>query len=705
MTAQDRPLPNLREDLQIVKGGVAYSGARYWVVLDPLRNRFFRISYEMFQLLSVWRQSSTTQGLVTAVQQAYGRDVPNDEIESALRLLNRNFFFDHPLSGNWRELCGREQYGQTRIMHIFHNYVFFKVPLLRPEPFIRAAWPFVSVLFSSGFLLCSALAGFLGLYLVSQQWETFIGTFPYIFSLEGAAVSLLSVLFVKSLHELAHGFAAYRYGCRVPTMGVAFILLAPLLYTDVTDAWRLRSRRSRLLIDAAGITAEISVGAIALLLWVFLPDGPFRSAAFLMATTSWIVSVLVNLNPFMRFDGYYIFSDFLGLENLQPRAFAHLRWRIRRILFNLDHEAPEAFPPRLSMIVTVYAICTVIYRLLLYLGIALLVYSFVVKIVGVLMFVFEIGFFIIRPIWVELTEWYRLRSEIKVQRRTYVSLFIIAFLVVLVFLPLSTSVRAPALLMPETFVRIFPSEAARVDRIHFNNGQTVDEGEVLFTLVSPALEEELKRTSIQIALAERRVARIGANVEELSDRGVNESALRSFRAQWQGLQERKAKLTIRAPFAGRVYDLNPDIYPGRWISRREPLAFISSQTVIVARGYVSADPYARLRTGAQGVFIPNDISLLKSDARLTSIAVTVSDRIDIPQLTSLHGGAIAATASADGDPVPHAAYYQVVAIVDNDTSNFTQTVPGVLLLKGTRQSLAASAWRQILKVLIRESGT
>ncbi len=87
-------------------------------------------------------------------------------------------------------------------------------------------------------------------------------------------------------------------------MGVAFMVLAPTLYTDASDAWRLKERRKRLLIDAAGVLTEMAIAAIALFLWAFLPNGPWRSAMFFISATAWIMSVAVNLSPFMRFDGY-----------------------------------------------------------------------------------------------------------------------------------------------------------------------------------------------------------------------------------------------------------------------------------------------------------------------------------------------------------------------------------------------------------------
>ncbi|MDL2424949.1 peptidase M50, partial [Pseudomonas sp. BAgro211] len=88
----------------------------------------------------------------------------------------------------------------------------------------------------------------------------------------------------------------------------------PMFYTDVSDAWRVSDRRSRLLIGAGGVLAELVLAVLALLAWSLLPDGPLRTSAFMLASATWITTVLVNLNPFMRFDGYFLLTDLLGVE-------------------------------------------------------------------------------------------------------------------------------------------------------------------------------------------------------------------------------------------------------------------------------------------------------------------------------------------------------------------------------------------------------
>ncbi len=137
----------------------------------------------------------------------------------------------------------------------------------------------------------------------------------------------------------------------MPIIGVAFLVLFPVLYTDTT----LKHRDQRLMIDVAGILTELAIAIIATMFWVFLPDGPMRSIAFTTSTLSWFLSLVINLNPFMRFDGYYILSDASGVENMQERSFAFAKWRMREVLFKPNIAPPEVLSTNLQRLLIYHA--------------------------------------------------------------------------------------------------------------------------------------------------------------------------------------------------------------------------------------------------------------------------------------------------------------------------------------------------------------
>ena len=367
-------LPPLREDLRLYEGPPDADGSPTWTIGDPVRGRYFYIGYTAFHLLGKWHLAEPAQ-VLAAVNTQLVAPVGVAELEDMLFFLRANNLIAGHAPGQVQSFLAQVQAQKLGwLQWLLHNYLFIRIPLVRPDRFLARTLPWVAPLLSRGFLLIIVTLGLLGLLLITRRWDEFSRTFPYFFSLEGAALLGATLVFAKIIHELGHAFMAKRFGCRVYSMGVAFMVMVPVLFTDVSDAWRLPSRSQRLLIDAGGMLAELSLAAVATLLWSFLPDGPLRSAAFMLATVTWVTTVLVNINPLMRFDGYFLLSDLLGIQNLQQRGFALARWQLREWLFAFGEPPPEVLQPKRQSAVLIWAYCTWVYRFFLFTGIALVVY-------------------------------------------------------------------------------------------------------------------------------------------------------------------------------------------------------------------------------------------------------------------------------------------------------------------------------------------
>lgn len=210
------------------------------------------------------------------------------------------------------------------------------MPLFNPDRFLLKTMPLVSRFSTASFRRATVAALICAVVFVLRDWETFSRQAVDMLSWRGLLLYVITLTLVKIAHEFGHAFAAKRHGCRVPTMGVAFMVLWPVAYTDTTDVWRLADHRSRLQVALAGVKTELTIAAWALLSWTWLPDGPVRTAMFLLGTFTWISTVVVNLSPFMRFDGYFALCDVLDQPNLHERSFSMARWWVRRVLLGWD---------------------------------------------------------------------------------------------------------------------------------------------------------------------------------------------------------------------------------------------------------------------------------------------------------------------------------------------------------------------------------
>lgn len=698
-TPPDTPLPVLRDDLEVVAGAPLANGAPAWVIFDPAANRYFEIGRELFDMLALW-DAGTQSRLVAAVEERFGTRPEAEDVEAAIRFLISNALTRDIPDNDYRAMAEKAAAARKSLWsRAMHSYLFFKIPLVRPDRFLQAAWPSVAFLFTRRAVSAYALMGLVGLYLASRQWEHFATTFQFMLSWQGAVIYGLSLVFVKSIHELGHAFMAKRYGLRVPTIGIAFMVLMPVLYTDTSGAWRLRSRRRRLMIDAAGIFTELALACIATFLWCFLPDGGFRLAVFAVATTSWVTSLLVNLNPLMRFDGYYILSDAIGFQNMQTRGFDMARWRLREALFGLNEPPPEPLSARMRRLVVVHAWATWTYRFFLFVGIAVLVYAFFIKIVGILLFVVEIVWFILLPVGREIARWWERKERIVASKRTYATLGVVAALVALAAVPWSTAVSVPSVMAAGEEARLYVPFPARVVSHRLAEGRRVEKGEVLVRLDAPALRQELATARERMALIVARIDRTGSDDADRAMLVVLENELEAVRERVAGLLRTLARLDIRAPFAGTVSDVDAELHAGLWVNPQAPLALVRVAGAASVRGYVAEADLLRVAPGAQATFVPENPDLARVPLAVAHVGEVAVERLARPYQALAHGGAVA---TEEGELIPLDAHYAVRLLTDRPAP--AAAIRGTTLIEGEARSFLSRAKRHVLKVLVREMG-
>src|SRR5258708_34037030 len=232
----------------------------------------------------------------------------------------------------------------------------------------------------------------------------------------------IALTFSKVVHELAHAFSARRYGVRVPTLGVAFLVLWPYLYTDTGETWKLSDRRKQLVIACAGMAAELVLAVFSTFLWALSPEGAAKSVFFVLASSTWIMTLAVNLSPFMRFDGYFVLSDLPDFPNLHERSSACARWWLRRTFFGLEEPMPEPqLRPHQRAGLIAFAYITWLYRLTVFIRIALLVYRLAVKLLGMFLMVVEVVWFILMPVWKEAVYLWKARQSSRLAARPLIA--------------------------------------------------------------------------------------------------------------------------------------------------------------------------------------------------------------------------------------------------------------------------------------------
>jgi len=406
----------------------------------------------------------------------------------------------------------------------------------------------------------------------------------------------------------------------------------------------------------------------------------------------------------MRFDGYYMLSDFWDVPNLQQRAFTLGKWYLRKLLLGLEAPCPEPFSTKKRRQLIVYAYATWIYRLVLFTGIAIMIYHLFFKVLGIFLFVAEMGYFVAMPIYLELKNWWQQRAVVGWNSRLLTTLLVVVLLTGLLAVPWDSRIRAPALLKPEAHARIYPPFSARIEKMLVSDGRRVKKGERLFILKSPRLEHHERQAETEVKVLEAQLRRQISSHDLMEKGRVIQRQLAEALSRLQGIREQRERLGIRAPIDGVVMDMADGLRPGQWVNGDLLLTVVVDRRGVIIEGFLEEEDLESVRVGSAGRFYMENRDTDPVDCRVTEIDETSSRNLKEPYLASVYGGDIPVEMENGQKLISRKSLCRITLIPVNRMEPPYQIVCGSVLIKGRPQSLLSRAWRRVQAVLIRESG-
>ena len=705
--AKPQPLPALRDELQLFEAARNHDGTPAWIIQDPVNNRFFRIGWLEFEMLVHWSGNDVAT-LIRAINESTPLNVTPADVRQMLSFLSDNQLLrlDRPADvANAAQQKARQR--RSPVEWLVHNYLFFRVPLVRPQAALARLKPWLERVNMAWVALVVGLLTLAGLYLVSRQWDQFTHTLIDHFTWTGLLGYGVALLLAKTVHEMGHALVATRYGLRVAHMGVAFLVMFPMLYTDTGESWRLPSSRQRLAIASAGIGIELALAGICTLLWSLTPDGALRNGLFFLATTSWVMTLAINASPFMRFDGYFILSDLLDMPNLHQRSGALARVWLRRVLLGWNDPWPEYQAPGRRRALIAFALITWVYRLVVFLGIALMVYLFFFKVLGIVLMLLEIHWFIARPVMQELKQWRDRRGEIAPRRRWWLA-GLAAGGLILLLVPIQSHIEAYGVLRAAGQHTLHAPFGARITQMPTR--RTFQAGDVVFVLDSEALGIAQDRSR---QLAQAREAQLQGLIglpDGEQQRQSIESQKAVHEAEAQLNRDERSRLVLRAPLEGTLVDVDPQLAEGVWVGSRQSLGMLVAPGRWVVDALVPEADLERVAPGQTVRLRTLSRSTQWFDGRVLSVDVARTTVLPDPMLEARFGGPVATVPGPRlpgqtqlSDHVARDALFRVRIEVDGVPAELmTSTVR--VQIDGASHSLLTRIGRSVAAVLIRESG-
>jgi putative peptide zinc metalloprotease protein len=471
------------------------------------------------------------------------------------------------------------------------------VALFDPTRLLNRLEPALRTLLHPALLASCVLVAFAGALMVAVNWQALAAHAGA--NLQSARYLLLAWLcypVLKALHELAHAAAVRRWGGAVHEAGITLLFFTPTPYVDASAASAFRARHQRALVSAAGIIVELLAGTVALAVWLAVQPGLIRDIAFVALAIAAVSTFLVNGNPLLRFDGYYVLSDALDLPNLAARSTAYWVYLVQRYLLGASSWIAPPVAAGEGKWLLCYAPLSFAYRLVLACAAVLWIGS-KSWLLGVLVALLIFAMVMVRP----MTGF--LKAALSAGGRGRALLAAVAVAVAVFVVPLPFTVLGQGVVWPPDDAQLRTDADGFVGEVLAKTGDPVEAGQVLIRLYDPALIAE------QAALASRMSGLRAEQYDSLLRNPVRAldvlQQIERATAELERAEQRLEGLNIRSKAAGRLVLAHPEDLPGSFVRKGAMVGYVLTPGSLNVRALLGGEdaPLVRGRARAAEVWL------------------------------------------------------------------------------------------------------
>ncbi len=543
-----------------------YRGQRWIVLENPFTNQFYRMHPAAYEFVARLRPERTVQEVWQECIERSPDDAPGQE--AVIQLLAQLYFanlLQYDLATDTANLFERyEKNRQREIRSRFSNIMFTRIRLLDPDEFLVKLLPYLGWLISPiGALLWFLVVG-AGFKMAFDNWAALKDQSQGVLEANNLLLLYLGLVIIKSLHEFGHALFCRRYGGEVHVMGVMFMIFTPVPYMDATSSWAFRSRWQRALVGGAGMIVELLVAAVAVFIWSRTGPGVLHNLAYNMMFVASVSTVLFNINPLLRYDGYYILIDLIEMPNLYQRSLQHLRHLVERYAFGVKNSQSPAQSKREVVWFTLYGILGGIYRVIVFTSVIFFVADRML-LLGIIMAVVCVISWGIVPV-AGFCQYLASSEKLERSRNQAIAVTLATLAVVILCLgviPFPNHFRAVGMLEAKHWSEVVNNTAGRLEKISASPGSVVKQGQELLRFNNPELELEL--TGARASLVEVQARLLYAMKDDPANIRPLNAKLDSVQKRLLRLETDKAALVVRARQDGVWVAPQIKDFVGRWI--------------------------------------------------------------------------------------------------------------------------------------------
>jgi putative peptide zinc metalloprotease protein len=626
----------LRSDLEVTRH--VFRGQPYYVVRDPLTfqtHQFSRNDY--YILISLNDTISLNDVFERLVERGLLDQDQQQEFYQFVLTLHQLGFLALPIADS-RLLYQRFERRQVAARwKQIAGVLFLRIPLVNPDAFLQRTADYVRPMFTRAALCLWAALMVASMWVLVFRWDSFKSPMQSLLTNNNLLFLWIALIGLKVIHEFGHAYACKIFGGKVPEMGAFLIAFTPCAYVDASSAWGFSTTRKRVIVSLAGMYFESIVAAFALLYWNWSQDALFSSCAHKIVILSSVVTVGFNINPLMRYDGYYVLSDLVGIPNLRQRSIEFVQNVAKRWILGLPVR-PSGESRRVRGLLFCYGVSSSVYKVTLVLAICgMIAMKFYLLGLGLaIFFMVSVVGTALRRLLVYL--WKSTETQPVRLRAVAVSLFVIVLVpAAIAAVPVPGVVVVGGIVQTEDDHVVYARSGGFLHDVALTAGKTVHQSETLCRLTSNLADVELAKAGADVEL---RTLQYHMQADK-SPITATAAHVRLLYARDRLVQTAKThdQLTVTAPIQGTVTEILDINDKGRFIKKGESIATIAAGQWVV-RCLVTAEQVADLRPHVgQAVrvrLVDKDVHQLAGT--IAEVGVKGSRRIFSPALTQLGGG-------------------------------------------------------------------
>lgn len=649
-----------RKDLEVVRH--LFHGEPSYVVRDPLTFESFRFDLKGYVIFSALTREKSLDSIFRELVDKGRLGFANESaFYETVLMLHRLNFLNLPVSDDKRLFERHLARMKARTKEKIFGILFLRIPVFNPDALLNRMRKGAAVLFSPMFFFLWLLMMAGAITIAVRGADELFMPVQGILAAKNLPFIFILLIALKVLHEFGHACACKHFGGHVPEMGIFMVVFAPLAYVDATASWGFSSKRERIIVGLGGMYFESIIAALALFTWALTAPGLLHDMAYNVIFLAGVATVFFNINPLMRYDGYYILSDLLEVPNLRSRAVTYVQSLLKRIFLGFKSR-PQNLGFRMKVFLFLFGIAVSLYKLVLVTVISVAIATKLL-VVGIVLACAYIGSTFV-SLFIKLSRYLFFSEETAPIRLRAATIGLLLFLVLpvgLLYLPIPGTIHANGVFERSDKNMIYAGSDGFIDRVHVEDGETVKSGDLLYSMSNDAYDEA---TAVAHARFESAQLRNQAwQATDLLKALQEEERVKHFALELRQRKDEQAALKVTANFSGEAIQCLDDRNEGRFIRKGEPLCTLVAGTWQV-RALMTEKEFMDIR--------PNlgDTVRVLSPARpgqflngeILRVIPKGDKRIDSKSFTQEGGGSIAV------DPATHEAvepYFEITIKLDD----------------------------------------